>query len=198
MWNVPSVVLTPVSYLVLGLVAREGAATPYDLKRLVARSIGYFWSFPHSQLYAEPDRLAREGLLQEEREETGRRRRVYSLTPAGREALTEWLRQPVSDPPQLRDLGLLKLFFGELLEPDEVRELARAQEASHRARLDHYRELEAHLAGRDDLAYPFETLRMGILCEDAFVRFWSGVAAEAVRPRAAAARRGARAGGRTS
>ena len=187
--TVSSADLTPVSYLVLGLVAREGSATPYDLKRLVARSIGYFWAFPHSQLYAEPERLTRAGLLREEREETGRRRRTYSVTAAGEEALAEWLRRPVSDPPQLRDLGLLKLFFGELLEPDDVRELARAQEASHRERLDHYREVESRLAGRDDAVFPLATLRMGILCEEAFVEFWSGLTADARSP-AAAARQG--------
>ena len=46
--------LTPTSYLVLGLVARQGECTSYDMKRTVSGSIGYFWTFPHSQLYAEP------------------------------------------------------------------------------------------------------------------------------------------------
>ena len=50
--------LTPTSYLVLGLVAREGPSTPYDLKRHVAATIGHFWSFPHALLYKEPPRLA--------------------------------------------------------------------------------------------------------------------------------------------
>ena len=55
--------LTPTSYLVLGLIALLGRATSYDLKAMVGRSIGYFWTFPHSQLYAEPDRLVGMGLL---------------------------------------------------------------------------------------------------------------------------------------
>ncbi len=180
--------LTPVSYLVLGLVARDGPATPYDLKGHVARSIGYFWSFPHSQLYAEPTRLAAHGLLTEEQEEHGRRRRLYRITPAGENALGEWLAVPPDDVGELRDLGLLKLFFGELLEPDDVRELARAQEASHRERLEHYRAVEGRLAGRDDAVFPLATLRMGVLCEEAFVEFWSDLAAS--RPLPAAARRG--------
>ncbi len=46
--------LTPTSYLVLGLLAREGAASPYDLKRHVAATIGHFWHFPHALLYKEP------------------------------------------------------------------------------------------------------------------------------------------------
>src|SRR5438132_12953587 len=91
--------LSPVSYLVLGLVAKRGSATPYELKADVAKSIGYFWSFPHSQLYAEPARLARAGLLAEEREQGGRRRRTYSATHAGREALAAWLAEPTGEPP---------------------------------------------------------------------------------------------------
>src|SRR5919109_3019495 len=103
--------LTTTSYLVLGLVGFLGRATPYDLKRLVAISIGNFWSFPHSQLYAEPQRLAEMGLLDEDREEEGRRRRWYSLTEAGREELRSWLAETTSAEDEVGDVGLLKLFF---------------------------------------------------------------------------------------
>ena len=55
--------LSTTSYLVLGMIALRGPSTPYDLKRAVSRSVGYFWHFPHAQLYSEPDRLADAGLL---------------------------------------------------------------------------------------------------------------------------------------
>src|SRR3712207_4480950 len=105
--------LTPVSYVVLGLVARDGPSTPYALKVAVGRGIAQFWQFPHSQIYAETERLARLGLLAEERELTGRRRRSYRLTDEGRAALAAWLAEPTDEPPQLRSLGLLKLFFSQ-------------------------------------------------------------------------------------
>ena len=174
-----SLSLTPVSYVVLGLVARSGSATPYDLKRWVAQSIGHFWSFPHSQIYAEPARLARAGLLEERREAHGRRRRTYALTEAGDAALRRWLREPASEGPQIRDLGLLKLFFGRFASRDEIVTLARVQESAHRARLEHFRAVDVHLADHDPghIAHARATLRMGILCEEAFVRFWTDVAA---------------------
>ena len=53
--------LTQTSYVVLGLVDRAGEATPYDLKQIVAATVGGFFSIPHSQLYAEPERLTRAG-----------------------------------------------------------------------------------------------------------------------------------------
>ena len=73
----------PVSYLVLGIVAVRGPSTSYDLKRFVQLSVGHFWPFPHTQLYAEPARLAEAGLLEETREESGRRRRHYAITDGG-------------------------------------------------------------------------------------------------------------------
>src|SRR5438105_15441001 len=103
--------LAPVSYLVLGIVGFLGQATSYAMKRLVGMSIGYFWTFPHSQLYAEPERLVTMGLLEERREEGGRRRRLYSITDAGREELKDWLSDPEIPPIEMRDTGTLKLFF---------------------------------------------------------------------------------------
>ena len=48
--------ITPVSYVVLGLVARDGPSTPYALKAAVGRGIAHFWQFPHSQIYAETEK----------------------------------------------------------------------------------------------------------------------------------------------
>ena len=55
--------LTQTSYVVMGLIGQAGEATPYDLKQIVAATIGNFFSIPHSQLYAEPERLAKAGYL---------------------------------------------------------------------------------------------------------------------------------------
>ena len=46
-------VLTSTSYLVLGLVQREGPSTPYELKRHVAATIGHFWTFPHAGIIVD-------------------------------------------------------------------------------------------------------------------------------------------------
>ena len=74
--------LTPTSYIVLGLLMEADEATPYDLKAMVAGGIGNLWSLQHTQLYAEPERLAGSGYLTETREDGGRRRKLYSITPA--------------------------------------------------------------------------------------------------------------------
>ena len=63
--------LTSTSYLVLGLLAREGPSTPYALERHVQATLGNFWTFPHTLLYSEPPRLAAMGLVVEARETRG-------------------------------------------------------------------------------------------------------------------------------
>jgi DNA-binding PadR family transcriptional regulator len=163
--------LTPVSYVVLGLVA-QGATTSYDMKQKASRSVGYFWNFPHSQLYAEPAHLVELGLLDEVREAEGRRRRVYTLTRAGREALDEWLREPTTDQTQIRDTGLLKLFFGDGMSSAEIAALAREQEEAHRARLTVFETIEDAVANPSHAA----VVRAGLLHERTFAEFWREIA----------------------
>lgn len=110
--NGPTIRLTGTSYAVLTLLDVFGESTPYDLKQALERSIQNFWPVPHTSFYAEPERLAGAGLLSERREQQGRRRRLYSLTAAGEEALREWRDSAEIAPPQLRDEGVLKLFAG--------------------------------------------------------------------------------------
>ena len=175
--------LTPVSYLVLGLIAC-GATTSYELKQRVANSVGFMWSFPHSALYAEPTRLVELGLLSERQEEHGRRRRVYTITHEGRAELERWLREPATDPPQLRDLGLLKLFFSNLTSEADVRSLAEAQASAHRKRLAFYEAIEVSIPDQIPDPFPFVTLRMGLMCERAFIAFWDEIAANPPQPAA--------------
>ncbi|WP_156869887.1 PadR family transcriptional regulator [Sporichthya polymorpha] len=167
--------LGPSAYLVLGFIAELGPSTPYDLKRAVARSIAYFWSFPHSQLYVEPERLAKLGLLSEEQEEHGRRRRLFSITDAGREALREWLESPSATQTETRDLGLLKLYFADLTSPERVKEMAEEQIALHQERLREYDAIAADMARFETLYLHQIPIRMGYLFEEAFITFWTSI-----------------------
>jgi DNA-binding PadR family transcriptional regulator len=164
--------LGPTSYLVLGIVALRGPSTPYDLKRFVQLTVGNFWPFPHTQLYAEPARLAEAGLLEETREETGRRRRHYAMTTAGSRRLAEWLGDPVRNPTEYRDLGLLKLFFSELAQPGDVLALAHEQASAQRAQEAHYESLIARFGNRPDLAARVRTAELGVRLARTAAEFW--------------------------
>jgi PadR family transcriptional regulator AphA len=179
--------LTPTSYLVLGLLAREGPSTPYDLEQRVRATLGNFWSFPHTLLYSEPPRLAALGLVTETRETEGRRRRVFAITPAGLSALGSWLDRPSGAPTELRDPGLLQLFFADLASDEARLRLAERRLAIHQAKLAAYREderLERRPNGlqrgqRTVEHWRGETLPMGLRYEGAAVDFWTDVVAKA-------------------
>jgi PadR family transcriptional regulator, regulatory protein AphA len=172
----PPISLTPTSYVVLGLVQALEPCTSYDMKRLVGISIGHFWSFPHSQLYAEPARLAQHGMLEEEQEERGRRRRLYRLTPAGAGALRSWLQVPDVGVGELRDLGLLKLFFSPAAGPDDVARIARAKQEAHVARRAALEEIRDGVAKNAD-PVQLATLELGLRIDAVSAEFWGEIAA---------------------
>jgi PadR family transcriptional regulator AphA len=169
---VSTIALTPTSYLVLGCLATAGPSTPYDLKQAVGAGIGYFWSFPHSQLYSEPARLAAAGLVAEEREHEGRRRRTFSITDTGRAALQSWLADSTAELPDIRDAGLLKLFFGHHASRDQIAALARTQRDAHQERLALYEALAALRAPGPAGA----TIGLGLAWERAATSFWADIA----------------------
>jgi PadR family transcriptional regulator, regulatory protein AphA len=168
----------PVSYLVLGIVALRGPSTSYDLKRFVQISVGHFWPFPHTQLYAEPARLAEAGLLEETREEGGRRRRHYTITDEGRALLDDWLGEPATSPMEYRDLGLLKLFFAELTSDETVRALAVEQAEAQRRQLAEYEGLLERYGDRPALATRVRTVQLGIRLARTSAEFWEELATE--------------------
>src|SRR5829696_7066030 len=161
--------LTPTSYIVLGLLEFAGESTPYALKRLVAGSVGYFWTLQHAQLYTEPARLAAAGYVTEEQETAGRRRKLYEITDKGRAALAEWRQAPTGELAELRDHGLLKLFFGA-----DAATLAPVQLEAHRAKLAEYEALRDQDAG-DPPRSPWLALEAGIRAERSWIGYWEWV-----------------------
>ena len=162
--------LTPTSYIVLGLLEMAGESTPYALKQLVAGSVGFFWTLQHAQLYTEPERLTAAGYLNEKREETGRRRKLYSITAKGRRALEDWRTETTTDLAELREPALLKLFFG--ADPGA---LAAVQIPANEERLAEYERIRAEMP-YDVPAGPRQALEMGIRFERAAIAFWEELA----------------------
>jgi DNA-binding PadR family transcriptional regulator len=163
-----SIRLSTTSYAVLGLLEQCQPATPYQLKQAAQVSIFHFWTIPHTQLYTECARLAEAGLLTEEREAGGRRRRLYSLTSAGLDALNAWRSSPETELYELRDQGLLKLFCG--ADPAAV---ADRQLTHHRQRLALYEQLAL---GQEAMTEGMRlALEAGTGHEREYIRFWARV-----------------------
>jgi DNA-binding PadR family transcriptional regulator len=104
--------LSPTAYVILGMLGWR-PMTGYEIKSLVDKSTRLFWAASYGQIYPELRRLAQAGLIEgKSSPQGGRKRNVYRLTAAGRRELRAWL---ASDPEtfEVRDEGLLKLFFAE-------------------------------------------------------------------------------------
>ena len=168
--------LTPISYIVLGLLSWAETATPYELKRMAA-PLSDLWSVQHTQLYGEPARLAKAGYLTEEQETTGRRRKTYALTKQGHEALTDWLAGPTAAFTELRDPGLLKLYFG--ADPKRV---ATERAELHRRKLAEYETLTAQ-GSPEEAQGPWLALQAGLAHEREWVRFWDALQQKPLRRR---------------
>jgi PadR family transcriptional regulator AphA len=112
--------LTPTSYAILGLLAIKPWTT-YELATQIERTVKRFWPRTRSKLYEEPKKLVAAGLAEAAKGSYGRRpRTVYSITPAGRDALAAWLASESAEP-TFESEHLLKVFYAGSGTTDDVR-----------------------------------------------------------------------------
>jgi DNA-binding PadR family transcriptional regulator len=149
--------LSGTSYAVLSVLDALGPATPYDLKQALEVSVQNFWPIPHTTAYAEPERLAKAGLLSVEQEPSGRRRKLYALTDEGRTALRDWASSTTLSAPQVRDEGVLKIFAG--ADPQPILEDRLRWHTHKLAELEGY--LEA-VTGKPEMASVRASLLVGV------------------------------------
>jgi DNA-binding PadR family transcriptional regulator len=102
----------PLHHALLALLA-HGESYGYELKTAVDRSVAPgAGALNIGHVYQVLDRLRRDGLVADVRAEAhgGRpERRVYAITPAGREELARWLAEPAGPMGGYRDDFWLKL-----------------------------------------------------------------------------------------
>jgi DNA-binding PadR family transcriptional regulator len=117
--------LSPTAYVILGMVSRE-PRSGYEIKALVDNTTRFFWAASYGQIYPELKRLSEAGLVEGSDAPRGERKRtVYAITDDGERELEDWLRQPPQTV-EMREEGLLKLFFSCVLPPEEAVETLRA------------------------------------------------------------------------
>jgi DNA-binding PadR family transcriptional regulator len=150
--------LTATGRVILGMLAL-GTSTGYDIKQIVDRSTRHFWAASYGQIYPELKRLESAGLVVSRSEPTGgRARQVYELTQAGRAALENWLGSGGEPIYELRDEGMLKLFFSDFTSPEERITNLRAMRHRAEVKLAALRELE----DKGGSSGPGLTLQLGI------------------------------------
>lgn len=141
--------LSPTARVILGLLAwrpRSG----YEIKQVTDQSTRFFWGASYGQIYPELRRLEAAGLVESREEPRGRvPRRIFSLTTAGRTALAAWLEEP-DESYEVRDEGLLKLFFGDLMSKEQRLELVRRRRAWYEESAAMFRRIGDELGELDE------------------------------------------------
>jgi len=101
--------LTTTSYAILGLLSVRSWSA-YDLSKQM-KKWALIWPRAERAVYNEPKKLVERRLATAKVELNGKQKRtVYTITPAGRRALTRWLSQP-SAPPQFESEALVRALF---------------------------------------------------------------------------------------
>ena len=113
--------LTDLEGATLAEVARRGTATSYVIASSFAGSPSEYWSGSAGAVYPLVRRLTERGYLEAHAASTGKRQRSdYSITPAGRTALTRWLL----DADRAAGMGFdplrTRLLYLDLVSPTEV------------------------------------------------------------------------------
>ncbi len=152
--------LSATAYVILGMIRKE-PRSGYEIKAVVDGTTRFFWAASYGQIYPELKRLSEAGLIAGIDSPTGgRRRTVYEITADGEEELRTWLRQPPGVY-EMREEGLLKLFFAEALPREEAVEIVRAMRAHRLQTAAQLRAIEPMAAQKDD-PFPLIVLRGGI------------------------------------
>jgi PadR family transcriptional regulator, regulatory protein AphA len=123
-------------HALLGLLNYQ-PATGYDLKIAFKQSIHFFWDAALPHIYRTLKQMEGQGWITGaiEHQEGKPSRKVYQLTEEGRKELSRWLAEPLELPEPRLPL-LVKVFFGNRMEPEQFREHLKQWRSFHRERLE--------------------------------------------------------------
>lgn len=116
-------------HLILGLLNQE-PLSGYDLNKQFQAHIQPFWTTEQSQIYRALHKMHADGWLDLETiiQDDSPNKKIYSLTSQGYAELYEWLKTPIFDEP-VRLTWMAQLYFGDVLEFDELLALMEAYHA---------------------------------------------------------------------
>jgi PadR family transcriptional regulator, regulatory protein AphA len=142
----------------------------YDLKKFFDTSVRHFWPADQSQIYRTLARMHEKDWLQIEviPQESRPDRKLYHITPGGREELRQWLLTPLV-PEENRSADMIQVFFAAQLSDAEILGIFERTAGLLRAGLAQYsqipRTIEAYSAYTNsprDFFFWMLTLEVGI------------------------------------
>ncbi len=154
----------------------EKPSSGLELTRRFDKSIGFFWSATHQQIYRELGRLETTGLIRAlpQAGPVRGQKKEYEVLPAGRAELARWTAA-AEEPRPIRDPLLLRLRAAAVVGTAGLDAELRRHLALHRAQLAHYEAIERRdfPPGEEAGAEPLQhaVLRAGIGLESFWVRW---------------------------
>jgi DNA-binding PadR family transcriptional regulator len=105
-----------IKYAILGLLQYKDMHG-YRIKSRIERDFGHMWTINYGQIYPNLKQMRKDGLVTVKEVnvsgEKGPPRKLYSITPKGKEAFLTWLQKAPERPILLRDPFLMRfVFFG--------------------------------------------------------------------------------------
>ncbi|MDX2273169.1 MAG: PadR family transcriptional regulator [Cyanobacteriota bacterium] len=130
------------THAILATLARS-PLSGYDLAKHFDQYVACYWQASQQQIYRELAKLEVEGWVHSHLEIQADRpnKKVYEITPLGKENLKEWLKEP-SQPTVLREDLLVKVLAGYLVPKNLIEEELKRRQKIHQNQLDHYRQVE--------------------------------------------------------
>ncbi|MGW2599735.1 PadR family transcriptional regulator [Streptomyces klenkii] len=121
----------------------EKPSSGLELARRFDKSIGYFWSATHQQIYRELGRLEKAGLIRALPAAAPARgqKKEYEVLPGGRAALSAWVAE-AGDPRPVRDPLLLRMRAAAVVGTAGLAEEIQRHLDLHRRQLAEYRAIE--------------------------------------------------------
>lgn len=123
--------------ILVSLLEKPGSG--YELARRFERSIGYFWTATHQQIYRVLKRMEADGWVEvrEVPQQTRPDKKEYSVAGPGRAALSRWLHDPI-EPESVRHDLAVKIRGAAFDDPAALIEEVERHQGLHRDRLAHY------------------------------------------------------------
>ena len=110
-------------HILLGLIEWE-PRTGYDLNKMIGQLINYLWTTDQSRVYRALYQMEEDGWVVSEQiiQEDSPNKKVYDITPIGKEELVKWLADPTI-PSNTRNTLLAKIQFARAIPVEDQIEM---------------------------------------------------------------------------
>lgn len=135
--------MNTISYVILAMLVRA-PLTGYELKRF----LNLFWEAHHSQIYPTLKELREQKLIEIIDIPDGKRK-IYDITPAGKELVKEWVFTK-SHAPSQKDEFLAKVFTISALDRDTAKFLIMERKQYFHEQLNEYSDVLGSLSDLDE------------------------------------------------